>query len=243
LEIQNKELLGYKICTSSLEEMFEYINERIAEQKNTHIVTINPEMIELAEKNNEFSNVLKTAELVIPDGVGIKIGFKLKGIDINRTAGIEFAYKLLKMSAKSNYSVALIGAKNEILEQAGKNIKKEIPELNILYQRDGYFNESDEKEILENIKLLNIKIVLVAMGAPRQELLINKIKKINEGMVLIGVGGSFDVWSGQVKRAPVIFQKIGLEWLYRTLKQPGRLKRIFPTLPLFLFRVIMDKKI
>jgi len=238
----NKEnLLGFDISTLPQEELIESALSQIGENKNVHIVTINPEIMEMAAKNDDLSDIIKSAEIIIPDGIGIKIGFKIKGIDIQRTAGIEFAYKLLEKAQEKNLPVALIGAKNDVLELTSANLKKKMPNLNIVYQRDGYFGEADEEGILENIIALKPSVVLVALGAPKQEIFISKLKNCCKGTIFVGVGGSFDVWSGRTRRAPVIFQKLGLEWFYRTVTQPSRLKRIFPTLPLFLFRVIIDE--
>ena len=233
-------LLGFDISTREQEELIDVAIKDISENKNVHIVTINPEIIELALKNEELSEVIKSAEIVIPDGIGIKIGMKIKGVDIKRIAGIEFAYKLLEKAQEKGLPVALIGSKNDVLELASLSLKKRMPNLNIIYQRDGYFGEDDEQTIIENVQALKPAVILVALGAPKQEFFIEKLKKCCNGTIFIGVGGSFDVWSGKTKRAPEIFQKTGLEWLYRTLTQPSRFKRLFPTLPLFLFRVIIN---
>lgn len=240
---ENKEnLLGYDICTLKQEDIIEKAFDEISRQQNVHIVTINPEMIELAVKNEEFSDILKSADIIIPDGIGIKIAFKIKGIQTERLAGIELAYNILAKAAENDLPVALIGAKSEILALACKNLKSKIQNLNIVYSRDGFFKEDEEGSIIENIASLGAKVVLVALGAPKQDIFIQKLKQACNGTIFVGVGGSFDVWSGVVKRAPVVFQKLGLEWLYRTITQPSRFKRIFPTLPRFIFRVIMEER-
>ena len=243
MTVENKEnLLGYDICTLKQEDIIKKAFEEISCSQNVHIVTINPEMMELAAKNEEFANILKNADIIIPDGIGIKIGFKIKGIEIDRIAGIELAYNILAKANDENLPVALIGAKSEILALACKNLKSKIQNLNIVYSRDGFFKEDEEDSIVENIALLEAKVVLVALGAPKQDLFIQKLKQACKGAIFVGVGGSFDVWSGVVKRAPIAFQKLGLEWLYRTIMQPSRFKRIFPTLPRFIFRVIMEER-
>ena len=119
-------------------------------------------------------------------------------------------------------------------------MREEYANLNITYVRNGYFTESDEKIIKEEIKAISPKVLLVALGSPKQEMMISELKEVMPNTIFIGVGGSFDVWSGVVQRAPEIYQKLGLEWLYRTIKEPSRFKRIFPTLPLFLIQVIME---
>jgi len=205
----------------------------------SQVVTVNPEMFEYAEKNPDFANIVKEAEMVIPDGIGVKIALKINGYDIPRIPGIDFAYKLLQESAKNNTPVAIVGAKSEIIEKAVENLKAQIEGLDIVYYHDGYF--SNDGEIYNQLLEKSPKLILVAMGSPRQEQFIYNAKKILNPALMVGIGGSLDVWSGIVRRAPKIFQVLGLEWLYRTVSQPSRLKRIFPTLPLFLIRAIRYK--
>ena len=137
---------------------------------------------------------------------------------------------------KESLPVALIGAKPEIIEKAVSNLKSEVENLNIVYSHDGYFDNWNE--IMEDLKQVSPKLILVALGSPKQEKFIYEAKHLLNPALMIGVGGSFDVWSGVVERAPEIYQKLGLEWLYRTIKQPERFKRIFPALPLFVLKVL-----
>lgn len=239
MERKVTKLLGFNIDTFDLERAILYAKNLIETQKGGQIVTINPEMIEYGIKHPDFAGILDNADLVLPDGIGIKIGLKLKGININRIAGIEFSRRLIEECAKSNFSIGLIGAKPHIIEKASQNLKSEFPNLNIIYQKDGYFQ--DAESVLNELVQNTPKLVLVALGYPKQEEFIDYARKLLPQSLMIGVGGSFDVWSGEVGRAPEIFQKLGLEWLYRTVKEPHRFKRIFPTLPRFLFRVILSK--
>lgn len=207
--------------------------------KKGQVVTLNPEMIMNASSSPEFSKVLEDADLVIPDGVGVQIGLKILGHDVKRIAGIEFSKAVLEKYAMTGKSIALVGAKPEIIEKTVENIKSEIPGVDIVYIRDGYFD--DEDLIIDELKASNAQLVLTALGSPKQEFFNSKAKKLMPDTLFIGVGGSFDVWSGVVERAPKIYQKLGLEWLYRTLKEPKRFKRIFPTLPLFVLKVLKEK--
>ena len=239
MERKQEKILGFGVDLFSLKDALSYIEEKMASGQTAQVVTINPEMIVLAEKNSDFAKVLKNAELVIPDGVGIKIALKINGINQEQIPGIEFSKDVISMCAKKGYSIALVGAKEEILVKACDNLIKEHSGLNISYKHNGFFDEKKEVEIINEISNLRPKLVLVALGAPKQEIFINKLKKQLSDAVYIGVGGSFDVWSGEVQRAPVVYRKLGCEWLYRVLMQPSRFKRIFPTLPLFLIKVIM----
>lgn len=223
-------LQGFKVDTFTFDEALDFIEKG-------QIITINPEMIQTALKNKDFARVINNAELVIPDGIGVETGLKILGHNVRRIAGIEFGRKLIdKFAGKPT---AFIGAKPEIISKAVENIKKELPELNAVYVQDGYFK--DEECVLNELKAAAPALALVALGSPKQEFFIAKAKELLPETVFIGLGGSFDVWSGVVQRAPEIYQKIGLEWLYRTLKEPQRFKRIFPTLPLFVLKVLKEK--
>lgn len=203
------------------------------------VVTLNPEMIQYASKNPDFMKVLNEAELVIPDGIGVQLGLKILGHNVRRIAGVEFARKILEKCAMTGKSIALIGAKPEVLEKTVENLKREIPGIDIAYARDGYFES--EVAVLNDIVGKEIHLVLTALGSPKQEEFNYNAKKLMPYTLFIGVGGSFDVWSGAVQRAPKIFQNLGLEWLYRTVKEPKRFKRIFPTLPLFVLKILKEK--
>ena len=234
------ELMGIKITGEtfirSLNSAFSMINDN----KVSQIVTINPEMYTEAENNPEFKKILDEAELIVPDGIGIKIGLKLKGYNVERVPGIDFARTLLDWCAKNNKPVAIIGSKEEVISKAVENLKNEISGLDIVYYHNGYFDNNEE--IYNSLKEANARLVLVALGSPKQEFFIYKAKQVLPPCLMIGIGGSLDVWSGNVKRAPKIYQKLCIEWLYRTICQPERLKRIFPTIPLFLWKVITYKK-
>jgi len=227
-------ILGFGVDSYSAEEAAEYIV-----RNHGQVVTINPEMIMNAQKTPDFAEVLNRAELVIPDSVGVELGLKILGHKVQRIPGVEFGKRLLKLCADENKSVALVGAKPEVIDLAMKNLKQEMPDLNIVYWHDGYF--SDDLPI--KTELINSKpdLVLVALGSPKQEFFIAEIKEHLPETVLVGLGGSFDVWAGVVERAPEIYQRLGLEWLYRTVTQPQRFKRIFPTLPLFVMKVLKER--
>lgn len=241
MERQTTKILGYDVDLFNFDQAMDYIIQK-SENQSTQTITLNPEMIELGEKNQEFSEILKNADLLIPDGVGVKIALKIYGISQERIPGIEFAGRLIEHCAQNSLPVALIGAKEETLQSACQKLKEKHENLNIVYARNGYFKEDDERAIVDEIKSKNPKLVLVALGVPKQEIFIKKYKNEFPNTIFVGVGGSFDVWSGNVKRAPKIFRQLGCEWLWRLIKEPSRFNRMFPTLPLFLFKVIINKK-
>ena len=240
LHRKKEPVLGFGVDLFTFEEALQYVHTCLKENNGMQIVTINPEMISLGNKDKEFAAVLNNADLVIPDGVGVKIALKIKGISQENIPGIEFSKKLIGMCELEGFSIGLIGAKEEVIQKAVQNIRNEHENLNITYIRNGYFDEEQEKIIIEELKAVSPRVLFVALGAPKQELFISKLKPQMPNTVFIGVGGSFDVWSGMVKRAPKIYQTLGLEWLYRTVKEPARFKRIFPALPMFLIQVIIE---
>ena len=229
-------ILNFGVDSFNFEDAVDY-----AASNSGQIVTINPEMINVARKNPDFAKVIENAELVVPDGVGVEIGLKILGHNVKRIPGIELGKALIVKFSKDNKPVAFVGAKPEVVDMAVKNLKNEIENLNVVYAHDGYF--TDDEQILSDLVASAPSLVLVALGSPKQEFFINSLKKRLPNATMIGLGGSFDVWAGAVKRAPKIYQKLGLEWLYRTVKEPQRFKRIFPTLPLFVLRVCKERLI
>ena len=227
-------ILGYGVDTFSFEDAIEYISNH-----GGQIVTINPEMIDCARNNKNFSDIITSAEMVVPDGVGVQLGLKILGHNVKRIAGIDLGKALISKAVNESKRVAFVGAKPEVIQNATKNLQSEYPQLNIVYSHDGYFD--DDFEILNDLIASSPDLVLVALGSPKQEFFIHKLKSKLPEAVMLGLGGSFDVWAGAVKRAPLFYQKTGLEWFYRTISQPSRFKRIFPTLPLFVLRVLKER--
>ncbi len=231
-------VLNCPIDLCSLDEALNKANDAIRNNINFQIITINPEMIMNAQKNEHFFNILSNSDLNIADGVGVKIALKLKKIKQNQIRGVDFSRELIKLASENNYRIAFLGAKEEIIQKAKENFLKKYPNLNFVYTRNGYFD--DENKIIEEIKSANPQILLVGLGSPKQEEIIVKLKSVLQGCTMVGVGGSFDVFSGIVKESPMIYRKLGLEWLYRTILQPERFKRIFPVLPIFLIKCIIE---
>ncbi len=227
-------ILGFDVDSFTFEEAVDY-----AYSTPGQVVTINPEMISNAKSHPELAKVISDAQLVVPDGIGVELGLKILGHNVHRIAGVELGKALIEKFSKEGKSVAFIGAKPEVVKSAVENLKSEIPSLNAVYVKDGYFEDTDS--VLTEVTDASPDLVLVALGHPKQEFFINSLKQRLKSATMIGLGGSFDVWAGYVKRAPVFWQKLGLEWLYRTIKEPQRFKRIFPVLPLFVIRVFKER--
>lgn len=225
---------GFDVDSFTFEQAVDW-----AYSKHGQIVTINPEMISAAQKNSDFAEIINSAELVVADGIGVEIGLKILGHSVKRIAGIDLGKALVEKFTASGKSVAMIGAKPGVVDSAIENLSREYQNLNVVYSHDGYFD--NDEDIIEAVISANPDLILVALGSPKQEFFIHNLKEKLPNSTLIGLGGSFDVWAGVVERAPIIYQKLGLEWLYRTLKEPKRFKRIFPTLPLFVLKVLKER--
>lgn len=232
-------IFDYELDLITKEEGLSFAEKCIKERKSAHVVTLNPEMIMMGEKNFDLKTSLKGADILLPDGSGLVMAVKLFGADVHRIPGIEFSEDLIRLASEYGWRVAFWGAKEDIVLKAVENLKNKYPKLVVSFVKSGYYKDSQESVIVENIKAANTQILFVAMGVPKQELVISKYRD-NLGCLMIGVGGSFDVWSGRVMRAPKIFRSLGCEWFYRLLKEPKRFSRMFPSLPLFVFRVILN---
>lgn len=204
-----------------------------------YVVTPNPELVQRAGKEPPFRDVLNGADLVLPDGVGIIYAAKILGRPLaGRVPGIDFASALCDELAKGGRKLFLLGAKPGVAEQAAGNLKQEHPGLTVCGVHDGYFKE--DGPVVEEIRAAGADVVFVCLGFPRQEYWMAQNGPATGAGLLVGLGGSLDVFAGQVKRAPAGFQKLGLEWLYRLITQPSRIGRM-AKLPLFLFSAVGAK--
>lgn len=227
-------ILGYGVDTFSFDEALDFIAD-----KSGQIITINPEMIQYANNDSKFYEIIKNAEMVVADGVGIQLGLKVLGYNIERIPGIDLGKALINRFCSLGKKVAFVGSTSDIVENAIVNIKSALPNLNVVYYHDGFFD--DKLHIYDELVKAQPDLVLVALGSPKQEFFIYDLKNLLPNSLMIGLGGSFDVWAGAVKRAPKFFQNLGIEWLYRVVSEPKRFKRIFPALPLFMFKVFKER--
>ncbi|MBR5381034.1 MAG: WecB/TagA/CpsF family glycosyltransferase [Oscillospiraceae bacterium] len=204
-----------------------------------YIVTPNPEIVMLCRKNEALSRAIENAFLVLPDGVGVVIGARILGRPLRgRVPGIEYGEALLERCAERGYSVFFLGAKPGVAELAAERLLEKYPALNVVGTNDGYFK--DVSPVLERINELSPDVLFVCLGAPAQELwMAEHVQSLNVRLA-VGLGGSLDVFSGTVERAPEGFRKLGLEWLYRLLKEPRRTGRML-RLPVFLILVVLRR--
>ena len=226
-----------KLYKKSAQSFYEILSDNLKNNKKTFVVTANPETFMISEKNEDVRKMLLDKEtIMVPDGIGVLKAGKKIGYNIEeRITGIDIANELLKFGNEQKKSIYLFGSKQEVIDSMKKVIKEQYHNLKLVGTSNGYVTDKDK--VFDEIVKLEPDIVLVALGIPLQEMLIYKhLNRFKKG-IFVGVGGSFDVMSGMKKRAPKIFIKLNLEWLYRIMKEPKRLKRFYDSNVKFLFRI------
>jgi len=231
-----------ELYKKNADTFYKELKQKLKKSEKTFIVTANPETISYATTDKEIQEMVLNKEIIkVPDGIGVVKAAKLLNINIEeRIPGIEIAEKLLEYGNELSSSIYLFGAKKEVLYNLNKIIKEKYPNIKILGMTDGY--AKNKEKAYEKIIKLEPDIILVALGIPNQEKLIYKyLEKFNKG-IFVGVGGSFDVLSGSKKRAPKLFQKLNIEWLYRIIKEPSRLKRFYENNIKFIINIKKETK-
>ncbi|MBC7331524.1 MAG: WecB/TagA/CpsF family glycosyltransferase, partial [Synergistetes bacterium] len=229
-----RNILGIRVDNVSLEYALGRMEAFLRDGFSHIIVTPDSPALLTALEDREYREILEKADMVVPDGIGVVIISKLLGQPIReRLPGIELMNASLERAAFYGRKVFLLGSKRGVAERAAKNIELAFPGIKIVGIHHGYFDEAEEKELIEKIRQAKPDYLFVAMGVPKQEKWIYKNRDKLGVPIMMGVGGSLDVWAGDVKRAPLIYRKLCLEWLYRALKEPWRWKKIMKLYKLF----------
>jgi len=236
--MKKESILGVKVCVIPKDRFIQRIEEDIRKDRQRFIVAINPEKLLKAKKDEALTNLLNGADYPIPDGVGVLVAARLKKIPIKeRITGIDCMEMLCASSADHGFRVFLYGAKPTVAERTKAVLEQRYPGIQIAGCLDGYC--TDNEMVIKQINATNPDIVFVALGSPKQEYWIAKNRSELHAKILQGVGGSFDVISGNLKRAPDFFREHGLEWLFRLLQQPKRIWRVIK-MSRFLFLLLKD---
>jgi N-acetylglucosaminyldiphosphoundecaprenol N-acetyl-beta-D-mannosaminyltransferase len=240
------EVLGIKFSEFDINDTVDLLDEQIdSGTKPYHVVTANPEIVMHAKKDRDFNEVLEKADLITPDGIGIILASRILNQNLQgRVPGYDLLHALLhqRNQNKKKTRVYALGGQDEVIKLAARNLRREYEEVEIVGYHHGYFAENSEEEhgIVSEISDLKPDLLLVGIGSPRQENFIYTYKNNLQAKVAMGCGGTFDILSGTVKRAPLLIQNLGLEWLYRLVQQPSRWKRQL-NLPNFLYKVYASK--
>lgn len=238
---------GIPIDKVDKQASMEIFDQLMSSEGCSMIVTPNSEIIMAASKNQQMADLLREAELMIPDGIGLVYASRILGQPLpERVTGIDFADAALSRLAQQGRPVYFLGSKPDggsgksVAAMAAEIKQAEHAGLTVAGVHHGYFQEADESQIVEEINRSGAELLLVALGSPKQELFIQRNRGQLQVKAAIGVGGSLDVWAGTLKRAPEFFRRHGLEWLYRLIQEPRRYKRM-AVLPLFMIKVIVTK--
>lgn len=226
----------------SLDEIITDLCARIEQKQRTHVVFINAAKVVRYRNDLRLRGAIERADFLLADGVPIVWASWLYGIALpGRVNGTDLMEKMLLKSAERGYRVYLLGARLKILERCIYEIKQLYPSINIVGYRDGYFSESEEKDVIEAINASQADILFVGMPTPRKEVWADRNLNMLDITVCQGVGGSFDVMARLVKRAPDWMQACGLEWFFRFLQEPRRLwRRYLQTNSMFIWLVVVD---
>ena len=234
------DLLGISFDNLNLAEATDRAYELSRSRNSAYVVTPNALILRNSMSNNELKTAIEEAELVLPDGIGVLLSAKIQGrLFRERVAGIDFAAALISRLAESGGSLFLFGSAPGVAEKAAENIEKDFEGIKILGVNDGY--TYDKSELIKKINSLSPDFLLCCLGSPKQELwMLENKAKLRVG-IMAGLGGSLDVFSGNIKRAPKLMRKLGLEWLYRIIIEPQRARELGKMFSL-IFLVAFRKK-
>lgn len=222
-----KDILGVMVDDVTMDDAVLTLSGYLGSKGRHIVVTPNAEILIMCNENPQLMEAIGKASFVAPDGVGVLRAAKILGTPLSeKVAGCDLGFNLLSEAAKKGSSVYLFGAKPGTAETAAQNLCKKVPGLNIAGVRNGYFTPEDTESIIDGINKSGADILFVCLGAPKQELWMAEHADKLDVSVMLGLGGSLDVYAGTVKRAPKLMIDMKLEWLYRLIKEPYRLGRM-----------------
>ena len=240
MTIERFEILGTPVNCVDMDRAVALSDHLITHsQEANSILAVNPEKIITAQKNPLIASALHSAALCIPDGIGVVVAARMLGIrHISRVPGSELMPRLCELAAAKGYGIYLFGANESVNQRAAAALLAQYPGLNIAGRDNGYLPESEYPALIERINRSGAKILFVALGSPRQERWIETHRQqLTQVRICQGVGGTMDVIAGEVKRTPLFFRRLSLEWAYRLITQPSRIGRQ-KALPLFVIRFL-----
>lgn len=244
----NRNIKRVNICNIpvdalTMNETVDIIDKAIEEKKPIHHVVINAAKVVFANKDDELRKSILESDIINADGMGIVWALKFLNRPVpERVTGIDLMSNLVALAARKNYKIYFLGAKEEVVKLVVNKYEEMYGSKVIAGYRNGYYKPHEELAISEQIARSGADILFVAMTSPKKEIFLNNYKHVIDVPFIMGVGGSFDVVSGYVKRAPQWMQKFGFEWLYRVIQEPGRMwKRYLTTNSAFIYMVLKEK--
>ena len=238
------QILGITIDPLTMKETVDAVEQYVLKKHPLHLMGVNADKINQCHEDEKIKKIVNESGIINADGASVVLASKFLGAPVpERVAGIDLMQNLLELSNKKGYSVYFFGAKEEILQDMLKAFKQRYPDLDVVGYRNGYFLPEDEEKIQEDIKDKKPDFVFVGITSPKKEYIIQSFMDNGINAVFMGVGGSFDVLSGHIKRAPLWMQKLNLEWLFRVANEPRRLfKRYFVGNISFIRKVLRAKR-
>lgn len=230
-------LLGIPVDCLTRQTLLDYLLEQRGRTGSCHLVTMNAEMAYAASQEPETMALLQQADLIIPDGIGVVWALAQQGVKVQRLPGVELVEALFQLAPQKDLRLAILGSSPETLAAFESQIPERFGAVELVYSRNGYFAPVEEAAIVAAIREARPDILFVALGVPRQEAWIARYREVLGVPVLMGVGGSFDVLSGHLQRAPAWMRRLHLEWFFRLLQQPSRWRRML-ALPRFVIKVL-----
>ncbi|NLV17325.1 MAG: WecB/TagA/CpsF family glycosyltransferase [Syntrophomonadaceae bacterium] len=225
-EYEQAQVLGCRLDVVDMAGAMKLAEDMIRKRLPSQIVTLNAEMIYRAQESPQLKEIYARARLVTPDGIGAIWALRRQGYDISkRVTGVALTYKILKLAEEQGLSVYLLGGRPGVAQEVAGILMNPPHRVKVAGNHHGYFIDDESLEIVELIRAAQPDILLVGLGAPRQDQWIAQYLEDLRVPVCIGVGGTLDVLAGRVKRAPRIWRRLGLEWLYRLVSEPARIKR------------------
>lgn len=234
-------ILGILVPKLTMDRAIERIELTIEQdgQELCHVITLNPEIAMACQHDASLRTIVDEAGLLTADGIGIVMVSRLRGTPLpERVTGCDMLYRLLERGNEKGWSFYLLGANETTSALAADVIRRDYPNVSILGRHHGFFKQEEEGELVEEIGVLKPDILVVALGAPYAERWIHKYKGVLHAKIAIGVGGSLDVVAGTVPRAPMVWRKLNIEWLFRLLNQPSRWRRQL-LLPRFAWKALV----
>lgn len=235
-------IYGIEFSKMGMDDTVRYLTAAIEARRPTQVITANPIMVMTALEDPAYMQMMQQADLIVPDGAGVVWAAGYVGQPVaERVPGFDLMHRLLAEGEKRGWSAYLLGTTQDVIETAARNLQSKFPGIRIAGVRDGFFGPSEDEEVVAAIRAAAPDMLFVARSADKQEPWLARYKHELGVPLVMGVGGSFDIIAGKLKRAPVLFQKLRLEWFYRLLQQPSRYKRML-VLPKFAVKVMRDKE-